>query len=112
MRKVKFIFDRQSLETIYTSFIRPVLEYTGVVWDNYSQYEINALEKIQTEAARIATEATKLVALDMLYRQTGWESLEKKDGINISYAFFFQMNTGVSPDYLSSLIPASVEYPL
>ena len=90
MRKVKFIFDRQSLETIYTSFIRPVLEYTGVVWDNYSQYEINALEKIQTEAARIATEATKLVALDMLYRQTGWESLEKKDGINISYAFFFK----------------------
>ena len=45
MRKLKFILDRQSLEIIYTSFIRPVLEYADVVWDNCTQYEINALEK-------------------------------------------------------------------
>ena len=51
MRKLKFILDRQSLEIIYTSFIRPVLEYADVVWDNCTHYEINALEKIQVEAA-------------------------------------------------------------
>ena len=45
MRKLKFILDRQSLEISYTSFIRPVLEYADVVWDNCIQYEINALEK-------------------------------------------------------------------
>ena len=45
MRKLKFILDRQSLEIIYTSFIRPVLEYADVVLDNCTQYEINALEK-------------------------------------------------------------------
>ena len=108
MRKLKFILDRQSLEIIYSSLIRPVLKYADVVWDNCTQYEINALEKIQIEAARIATGATKLISLDILYRETGWESLEKDD-INISYVSFFQMNTGVSPNYLSSLIPASVE---
>ena len=43
MRKFKFILDRQSLEIIYTS-LRP-LEYADVVWDNCTQYEINALEK-------------------------------------------------------------------
>ena len=59
MRKLKFFLDRQSLEIIYTSFIRPVLEYADVIWDNCTQYEINALEKIQIEAARIATGATK-----------------------------------------------------
>ena len=47
-----------------------------MVWDNCTQYEINALERIQIEAARIATGATKLVSLDILYRETGWESLE------------------------------------
>ena len=31
MRKIKLILDRQSLEIIYTSFIRPVLEYAYVV---------------------------------------------------------------------------------
>ena len=48
-----------------------------MVWDNCTQYEINALEKLQIEAARMATGATKLVFLEMLYQETGWESLEK-----------------------------------
>ena len=49
-----------------------------MVWDNCTQYEINALEKIELGAARIATGSTKLVFLDILYRETGWESLEKR----------------------------------
>ena len=60
-----------------------------MVWDNCTQCKINALEKIQIEAARIATGATKLVSLDMLYRETVWESLEKND-ININYASYFK----------------------
>ena len=61
MRKLKFQLDRKSLEIIYTSFIRPILEYGNEIWDNCTQYEKNDLEKIQIEAARIATGATKLV---------------------------------------------------
>ena len=45
--------------------------YADVVWDKYIQYEINALQKIQTEAARMAIETTKLVFLDKLYQETG-----------------------------------------
>lgn len=60
MRKLKFKRDRRSLQTIYFTFIRPLLEYADVVWDNCSQYEVNELEKIQNEAARIVTGATKL----------------------------------------------------
>ena len=41
-----------------------------MVWDNCTQYAINALENIHIEAARIATGANKLVSLDM-YRDTG-----------------------------------------
>ena len=36
----------KSLETIYISFIRPILEYADVVWDNCSQQEKQELEKI------------------------------------------------------------------
>ena len=75
MRKLKFLLDRKSLETIYISFIRPLLEYANVVWDNCTQYESDELEKIQNEAARIVTGATKLVSLQSLYIDTGWESL-------------------------------------
>ena len=61
MRKLKFKIDRKSLEIIYTTFIRPILEYADVIWDNCTQYEKQELEKIQNEAARIATGITKLV---------------------------------------------------
>ena len=71
MRKLKFILDRQSLQAIYVSFIRSLSEYADVVWDNCSQHEANEFEKIQKEAARIVTVATRLVSID---------SLRKKDG--------------------------------
>ena len=34
LRSFKFRLDRSSLERMYVSFIRPVLEYSGSVWDN------------------------------------------------------------------------------
>ena len=67
MHRLKFQLDRKSLEIIYTSFIRPILEYGNGVWGNYTQYGIDDLEKIQIEAARIATGTTKLVSIENLY---------------------------------------------
>ena len=76
MRKLKFLLDRRSLEIMYVSFIRPLLEFADVVWDNCTVYEVNAREKIQLEAARIVNGTTKLVSLEMQYKETGWETLE------------------------------------
>ena len=45
MRKLKFDLDRKSLETIYISFIRPILEYADIIWDNCSQQDEQELEK-------------------------------------------------------------------
>ena len=45
MRKLKFKLDRKSLEIIYTTFIRPILEYGNTVWDNCANYEKEELEK-------------------------------------------------------------------
>ena len=66
MRKLKFKLVRNSLETIYLTIIRPLLEYGDVLWDNCTQYEKNELDKIQNEAARIATGAAKLISLHAL----------------------------------------------
>ena len=75
MRKLKFKLDRNSLEIIYTALIRPILEYGDVIWDDCAQYEKNEIEKIQLEAARIATDTTKLISINPLYKETGWDSL-------------------------------------
>ena len=76
---------------MYVSFIRLLLEYADVVCDNCTMYEVNAQEKIQAEAARIVTGATKLVSLDMLYRETGWETLEstRRNSNQFSVAVWF-----------------------
>ena len=108
MRKLKYKLDRKSLETIYTAFIRPLLEYGSVTWDNCTQYEKQELKKIQTEAARIATGTTKLVTLQSLYNETEWDSLEKRRN-NHKLSLFFKMMNSLAPLYLSSLIPPTVD---
>ena len=108
MRKRKFLLDRRSLEIIYISFMRPLLEYTVVVWDNCTLYEVNALEKIQMEAARTVTGTIKLVSLEMLYKETGWETLEVGRSKH-KLCLFYKMSNYISPEYLSSLVPQPVE---
>ncbi|MCG8116730.1 MAG: reverse transcriptase domain-containing protein, partial [Candidatus Thiodiazotropha endolucinida] len=107
MRKLKFTLDRKSLQTIYTSFIRPLLEYADVVWDNCTRNEAYELEKIQHEAARIVTGATKLVSIHSLLCDLGWESLEARRQ-NHKLVLYYKMQNSLTPEYLSSLVPVTV----
>ena len=75
MRKLKFQLDRKSLQTIYFSSIRPLLEYADVVWNNCTQYDSNELDTVQHGAARIVTGAAKLASIDSHHIETGWETL-------------------------------------
>lgn len=104
MKKLKFILDRRSLEIIYMSFIRPILEYCDVVWNNCTQYEKDKLENIQLEAARVVTGTTKLVALHHLYSETGWETLQSRRNQH-SLTLFYKMKNDLAPRYLANLIP-------
>ncbi|XP_053377080.1 ferroxidase HEPHL1-like [Mercenaria mercenaria] len=97
MRKLKMVLDRRSLETIYLSFIRPILEYADVIWNNCTGYEKEQLDKIENECARIVTGATKLMPYvgilliparygsesEVLYRTEGCQQICIKDN---SYA--------------------------
>ena len=108
MRKLKFLLDRRSLEIIYVFFIRSLLEYADVVWDNCTLYEVNALEEIQLETARLVTGTTRLVSLEILYKETGWETLEVRRSKH-KLCLFYKMDSSISPEYLSSLVPQPVE---
>ena len=58
MRKSRTFLDRYSLENNYISFIRSLMEYDDVIWDNQKQNLINKLENIQIDAARIVIGGT------------------------------------------------------
>ena len=91
MRKLKFKLNRNSLQIIITTFIRPLLEYGDIIWDNCTQFEKQDIEKIQIEAARNATGTIKLVSLNTLYQDTGWVTLEKRrENHNITKTCLFK----------------------
>ena len=77
------------------------------MWDNCTQYEANELEKIQHEAARIVSGATKLVSIDKLLKEVGWDTLSCRRKKH-KQILFYKMINGLCPDYLSSLVPPTV----
>ena len=104
LRRLKFTLDRRTLQTMYFSFVRPILEYGDIIWDNCQDYNKDKLEKINIEAARIVTGATKLVGLGSLYAECGWEKLETRREQH-KLTQLYKMLKDLTPEYLQNLIP-------
>ena len=107
MRKLKYSISRKSLNQIYISFLRPVLEYSAVVWDGCTLYEKESLEKIRHEAARIVTGLTRSVSIEKLYSEIGWLSLSERRKYQ-KLIITFKSKLGMLPSYLSDLFPQIV----
>jgi hypothetical protein len=75
---LKYQVDRNVLINIYLSFIRPILEYGNVIWDNCTQNEANLLENVQVEAGRIITGLRVNSSRSKLYNELGWEPLYER----------------------------------
>jgi hypothetical protein len=110
LRPLKFILDHASLETLYKSFIRPILEYADIVWDapDAHRHNLDILEKVQMEAARLVTGATARCSTDKLYKEVGWETLALRRRLHRS-TMMFKIMTGLAPESLQQKIPNRVE---
>ena len=108
VRRLKFVLDRKSLQTIYFSFVRPLLEYADKVWDNCSQYESNQLEQIQSEAAR-SDWRHQIGFCKFSLHETGRETLSVRRKKH-KLIMFCKMINNMCPTYLSSLVPLTVGY--
>ena len=73
--KLKYSFSKIALNQIYISSVRPIFEYSSIVWDNFTVEQENSWEKMQNKAARIFTGLTRSVSLENLYNEYGWDSL-------------------------------------
>ena len=90
MQALKFRVSRNSLELMYVSFIRPLLEYCDSVWDNSSSEMKKKLDAIHIEAARTITGATKLCSIDKVLADLGWESLQSRRDKHKLVIFFIK----------------------
>ena len=109
MRALKFSVSKKSLEKMYIANIRPFLEYSDSVWDNCSIATETQLAAVHIEAARIITSATKLCSIEIKkFFELRWESLHSRRNKNM-LAIFYKILNGLTPNYLSDLVPSIVQ---
>ena len=102
LRMLKYNIDRKSLEKLYFGFIRPILEYGNVVWDNCTKQESDLIESVQYEAARIVTGLRKGTSRSKLYSELGWDSLENRRQKQ-KLILMFKALHGYLPNYFSEI---------
>ena len=107
MRSLKFRLKRDSLNQIYISFLRPLLKYSSVVWDNCTMSEKDRLEKIQIEAARIVTGITRSASTLDLYKEIGWLTLDNRRKYQ-KLVLIYKIVNGHTPQYLNDIFPLNV----
>ena len=114
MRKLKYKFTRQALNQMYVSYVRPLLEYSSIVWDGCSEQDKTSLERLQNEAARFVTGLTKSTSIENLYNECGWDSqyFQKKKKM----CFMYKCSNNLVPNYISDIVSPLVgeitHYPL
>ncbi len=104
LKRCRKLIPRTCSETIYKSFIRPVIEYGDVIFDNSPASSINVLERLQREAALCCTGAYRCTPHTSLLRELGWEPLcERRKQHRLSIMYNIQHDH--TPGYLRDLCP-------
>ena len=79
LRKLQTFLPRNSLLTIYKSFIRPLLDYTDVIYDQTSSALFSKkIGSLQYNVALAITGAIKGFSREKLYQELGLEYLYRK----------------------------------
>lgn len=106
--KRKSKLSRSAKSKYYLSFIRPILEYGNVIFDNCTAADSNSLELIQRRAALWCTGAFRRSPTTSLLNDLGWDTLANRRS-NAKLFLMFKIINGLTPEYLSNLIPPQVQ---
>ena len=61
------------------SLVRPILEYSSIVWDPYSKQTVNELEMVQRRAARfVVGNYSYHASPTAMIKELGWQSLVER----------------------------------
>ena len=101
-RKVKKLFSRKNLVSLYRALIEPYFIYCSIVWDNISETLEKQLQVLQNRAARIITGAPLLKSSSLILAELNWmnikEMREKQKAI-----MMYKIVYGLAPEYLTEM---------
>ena len=99
------MLPRHSLITIYKSFVRPLLDYGDIIYDQPNNESFcNKIERVQYNAAFAVTGAIRGTSQTKLYNELGHESFKLRRWMR-RLCMFYKIKTLKIPEYLYYLIP-------
>ena len=81
-------------ETVYTSLVRPLLEYASCVWDPSGEGLKHEIERVQRRAARfVLDDYVRTSSVDDMLSNIGWDTLEIRRKVS-RLCFLFKLYHG------------------
>lgn len=99
--------SRRSLDLLYKTYVRSILEYSDVLFCNSTQENLGKLDDIQKRAGRIVSGAIRGTSSETLYNELSWQSLtaRREDRMLLLYSDIVHDR---APQYLTEHLPQTV----
>jgi hypothetical protein len=94
LRYLSFKLDKKTLETIYTSFIRPKIEYANIIYGNATKSQLKRLTNLEFEILRLIAGATKNFSIRKVNAELPWINLEERRRIH-TLSFFYKIHNNM-----------------
>ena len=104
LEALRFKLKRKTLEILYISYIRPIVEYSDVAFDTISDGDYTRLERIQKRAGKTVSGAIKGTVYATILSELGWESLQARRERR-KLILFADIVHGNAPSYLQQDLP-------
>ena len=105
IKKLRYCLLRKSLMTIYKAFLRPLIDYGDIIYDQpQNESFCEKLESVQYKAALAITGAIQSTSRDKIYQELGLESLKARRWYK-SLSFILKIMKEEAPNYLINFVP-------
>ena len=107
IKRLAQIIPRKTMQQLYTSLVRSVIDYGDCIYDNLKENCNAKLEAVQREAMVVCTGAIRRTSTESLCNEVGWEPLKIRREQRC-LVMFYKMVRKLVPTYLSRLVPGQV----
>ena len=104
INRIRHVLPRLALENLYTSMVRPILEYANILYNNCTLSIDRNIESVQRRAALICTGAYKHTEHKKLLAELGWHRLNIRRKLH-SLCMMFKIKNNKAPQYVTNLYP-------
>ena len=106
LRKLYNVLPRNSLTTIYKSFIQPHLDYGAIIFDPPENESFcTEIESVQYNAPLGITGAIHCTSTEKVYKEFGLETRKSRRWLK-KFCCFYKIKNNRIPSYLPPLIPS------